>query len=204
MNWELSVLNRIYKTLDFKLSQENINKLKNKTRYINQVTEMLNKYGLFKKGFRINSNGAIYKIKENKNTKYFNYITNYTFNIFCNFFEVEHKHLNYTNLDFTGLVNSQEKHIDGKVYADGLKEFLIEFLFTYELNKAEFKNIIQKINKYFEFRTFVIGNDISPYDIVLLSILHLDPNWKDREAIYKDSVNIRRWFDYLTKVLEIK
>jgi hypothetical protein len=204
MNWEAAVLNRIYKTSDFKISNESLNKIKNKSKYAQEVLNNIQKYKLYEKGFRVNTNGAIYKLKENGNTKYFGYITNHTFNLFSNCFDKEDRFLDYSSLDFEGTINSEIKVIPGKVYTDCLKYYIMELLFIGEVNREEYNQRLVGLNKYLEFRTFIVGNEISPYDVFILCVLHMEDQWKNREVVYKEFPNIRRWYSYLINALDIK
>jgi hypothetical protein len=205
MNWETSVLNKLHKSNAFKLSADNLNNIKDKPKFIQQVNDYLKKYDLNNThGLRVNSNGAIYKLYDNKRTKYFSYKFNHNFYLFCNFFDVESQVLQYSSLSLEGLINSELRVADGRLYADSLKKYLLKLMFTAELNKEEFLLEVNRINKYLEFKTVIIGNEAGLYDVVLLSILSLESNWVNREAFYKEHINIRRWFIYIINLFNVE
>lgn len=214
MNWEHSVLNKIYKTTDFKITTTNINAIKNKTNYIAKQEQNIEKYDLASIGLNVNSIGALYIRKGDKNTIYFDYNTNYYFLLYNNFFEIEDKYVNFDDYEYQGLLieitengdcDKKLKIIDGKVYCNFFKTYLLKLLFIREINDEEFLSAIREINNYLSFRTFLVGNNISLYDVILLSILQNWKNWKNINQYLKGEnfCHINRYISFVEKYLEI-
>jgi ankyrin repeat protein len=218
MNWEHSVLNRIYKTLDFKANVPNLDKLKDKTSYIKKVNELIDKYNLRGTGLYINPNGALHYVfylpTGKKSTFYFDYTTNYYFLLFTNFFEIENKFINYEDYTLEGYKkykseNDEEitemKKFEGREYTEMMKTYLLKLLFIRENNKILFNLELKKINDYLKFRTFIIGHDVSHYDVVLLSIIHSWKNKEDRVKYFESGnlLHLLRWSQFFDRILDL-
>jgi len=195
MNWESSILNRIYRTNDLKFTIVNINNIKDKQTYIKKLNEFLLLYQLNESNIRINSNGALYKLNNNKNTFYFSFNLNVHFYLYANFFDAETKHVKYASYWKFYFYNENDQMVKeediilGKKLSNSLKTLLLKFLYSNEyedlLNDIPLEEYYKKFNDYFKFRNFLIGNEISLYDVVLLSILFL---YKEKTNIYLDVI----------------
>lgn len=218
MNWEHSVLNRIYKTLDFKVNVTNLGKLKDKSNHINKINELIDKYNLRDIGLKINSNGALYTVFNlptgKKSTYYFDYLTNYYFLLYTNFFAIENKFINYDDYTLEGIKrfkseNEEElteiKTFEGEDYSEMMKSYLLKLFFFRENNKSQFLLEIKKINDYLKFRTYIIGHDISHYDVVLLSIIDSWKNKQDRIKYFEleNLIHLQRYSQFLDTVLDL-
>ncbi len=189
MNWESSILNRIYRTNDFKISFININNLKDKGSYIMKIKEILELYKLDKYKIVLNSNGALLKNKPNNNTFYFSFNLNTYFYLYSTIFTIESKHVNYANFcdayfisergeyDKENNLQGNDLEQKGKDYSYCIKCFIFKFLFTNEyedsIDDISLAEYYEKFDKFFRYRNFLIGNEITHYDIILYSILFL-------------------------------
>lgn len=179
MNWESSILNKIYRTKDFKISFINTNCLKDKSAYIEKITKYLELYSLESFQIRINDNAALHKLKPNKNTFYFSFNLNSYFYLYSSIFDVENKYINHYSIwEIEGTDKDElqeEKERKGKYFANLLKKFLFRFLFSNEyedlLNDIPLKEYFRKLDCHFKFRNYLLGNSVTLYDIILLSIL---------------------------------
>lgn len=64
MNWEPSVLNRIYKSSDFKINIISLSNIKEKSKYIEKLHNLIEKYNLQNFNLKVSKGGALYKKKE--------------------------------------------------------------------------------------------------------------------------------------------
>jgi hypothetical protein len=205
MSWESAILNRIYRTNEFKINTYHINNLQCKKLYIKKIEDLLMKFNLNKKSIFISKEtGALFNLQENKKPFYFSYNTNLIFYLYSSFFSFEEKYINYKKLIFrnnegvfytscedNNINNEVEEIQKGKNYANLVKDFLFNFLFSLEFlsdNKFEFSPItidefFNKYNNHFKFNSYLIGDDFSLYDIILLSILI---NFKEKICSYID------------------
>ena len=101
MNWEGSVLNRIYKTLDFKINPPNYNKLAQNAKLsvieknIEKLTfyELNNDKSLFNLNIRTNSNCALYQLNFDRSTFYYSIYINWYFNTYTEIFNLGRKYI---------------------------------------------------------------------------------------------------------------
>lgn len=205
MNWESSILNKIYRTKNFKISLINVNHLKDKSPYLEKVNLLLDQYNLRECKIRINENAALYKLKQNKNTFYFSFNLNSYFYLYASFFEVENKHLDYSSIwesegSHENELTSDEKETKGKMLSDLLKIVLLKFLFSNEfediINDIPLKEYFRRFDCHFKFKNYLLGNSVSLYDIILLSIL-----FSNKENA-KKYVNIIDSFEDFVKITE--
>jgi len=176
MNWEGSILNKIYRTKDFKIGLINMNKLKDKSAYIEKMNSYLNIYNLNQDivQIRINDNAALYKLKPNKNTFYFSFNLNSYVYLYASFFEIENNHINYSSIWESEGGSSQDlfqekieknenKEKKGKAFSDVMKTFLFRFLFANEFedfsNDVLLKEYYKKLDSHFKFRNYLICED---------------------------------------------
>lgn len=190
MNWEQNYLNRIHKTEKFKVIFKNPCQIKNKIEYLSRVEYFLSRYT--NSNFKVNKNGAIYLKVSPKKTFYFDYLTNYMFNAYCHFFTMEE--------EFG--VECESKHLKEK-----WRVLLIDLHFMKSYDKEKFTQFLKmELNEFFKFRNFLIGYEVSIYDVVLLSIIQYSHLWKDKEESFTKSefLSIGRWINFMEKTLEIK
>ncbi len=89
MLWECSFLNKIYKTLEFKVNPPNFPKLSNtiKPTLMEKIKNSLEEYNLsdynsdilFNLNIQINPDCALYHLYPNNTTYYFSFFTNYCY-----------------------------------------------------------------------------------------------------------------------------
>ena len=175
MNWESSILNRIYRTNEFKINVTNINNLKDKSFYIKKLKEFIEIHKLYELNIFLNNNAALYKLKPNKKTLYFSYTLNFYFYLYASLFE---KGRSYIDLSKINLANFYKDLLSDESYAtlysEKLKVFLFDFLFSQEYQEENsldlIKSFYEKLNNFFKHKTYLIGNQISYFDIILFSI----------------------------------
>lgn len=181
MNWEASILNKIYRTNIFKISTINLNNVPDKSKIIEKLNRFLEEYNLKNQNIRINKQAALYKIKPNKNSFYFGYDINTYFYLYASFFDLEKNVLDYSLYDFSQDESRQmqERKAFGKKYSDEIKNFIFKFLFCQEYENNEpgdssnlkLQDYYDKINKSLQYSNHIIGSNISHYDIIIFSIM---------------------------------
>lgn len=194
MNWEGSVLNRIYRASDFKISPPNYNRLAENAKFavIEKNNEKLafyelnNDKSLFNLNIRTNSNCALYQLNSDKSTFYYSIYVNWCFNTYTEAFHLGRKYL---------LANSKENKIE--LFYKWEKYFL-HLLFLKEFNEKLFINEIKtNLNKHFQFSNFIL-KQFSYYDVVLLSIIYNTNFYHQimKENNNNETIYFRRWLIY--------
>lgn len=187
MNWESSVLNRIYRTLEFKISPPSYNKLSTKAKQvlIPKIKEHIDYYGLannkkslFGMNIGVNENCALYNLNEDNSTYYFNIYTNWYFYIYVQIFELGAKYI------------EEDKDL---VYK--WENYFLHLLFLKEVNETMFnKEIKTNLNKHFQYKNFILNN-FSYFDIVLFSIM-FNTSIYHQSDLNEDILYFKRWQKY--------
>lgn len=234
MNWECSLLNKIYKTMDFKLKNCNILALqqqkeqrklnkkpeeKLKTKQAQQVvyentnsfptivSGLLIKYNLHLANYKSNKRGAIYKKKENGHCVYFDYFANYMFYQFCHFFQLDEKYISKKQFN---KINIDFKAFLEKLnlqYDGPVENSFYYFTFLMFFNRND-KNLSEKfftlIDFYLESQPYLNGNQPTSHDIVCLSTFYNSETYSQKEVWRLKYPHIETWFNLLESTLEIK
>ena len=168
MNWECSLLNKIYKTMEFKPKTKNLldlqqqkelrkdNKKENLSIIINKndhqnknkkeklfpktISSVIEMFQLSYAKIKSSKKGAIYMVKSDKNCQYFDYFTNLMFYQFCNFFILDEKYI--SNEDLSTINNIfLNILINNKIEYKGLeKNAFYYYIFVMFFNKDD-KNL---------------------------------------------------------------
>lgn len=235
MNWESSLLNKIYKTIEFKVKNPNIlalqqqkkekinlinkeqdgnipkddsNKnLQNKNPFPKLISSLIEKYELNLSNLKSNKKGAIYRVKENGNTEYFDYITDYMFYQYCHFFSFDEKYIPKQKIEFLNkeiliLLNKYNIQYNGK---QENAFYYFAFLMLFNRNNSNSTNIyFSVINDLLSDRIFLYDTQPTSHDIVLLSIFYYSTMQQDKDKYFSTFKNLDKWFHYLENKLEIK
>ena len=203
MNWEGSVLNRIYKTLDFKINPPNYNKLAQNAKLsvieknIEKLTfyELNNDKSLFNLNIRTNSNCALYQLNFDRSTFYYSIYINWYFNTYTEIFNLGRKYIE---------TNTKENNKNEIELLYKWEKYFLHLLFLKEFDEKLFITEIKgNLNIHFQFSNFILKN-FSYYDVVLLSLIyntniyHKIFQEKNNEALY-----FRRWLIYTHEYLSL-
>jgi len=172
MYWEQAILNRIYKTMDFKIPIANINLVKDKAGYKKRIENYIEKYNI---DIKCNDNGALYRKTNEGIVEYLDYHTNYLFLVFMYSFELEHKFIKYEDYNLTiiysicedndeNTIKIPHQFYEGLSYSHYFKKLLIDLLLIRENIKVDtFMGQLKKIDDHLRFRSFLIGYNASHY-----------------------------------------
>ena len=165
MNWECSVLNRIYRTKLFKFNVPSFTKLNGKVQNetINKINNWLIKFELDKENLHVNTDCALYYLYSGTNkTFYYSINTNIMFYIYVNIFNLSEKVV---------ILNDRKEDIQY------WQKYLLKLLFIKERSQTDFKSEIintlngQHFNHEHHQEKFILGNLFSYIDVVLYSIM---------------------------------
>ena len=194
MLWECSILNKIYKTLEFKVNPPNFPKLSNtiKPTLMEKIKNSLEEYNLsdyksdilFNLNIQINPDCALYHLYPNNTTYYFSFFTNYCYFHYLHFLQVGRN----INKD------KDNKEITSEELIPKWEIYLTHLLFIKELNLTKFQTELENnLNIFFKYNSFIL-NTISYFDLILYSIIFSSPLYKtiihSSDEKYK---YIKRW-----------
>lgn len=221
-HWELSVLNRIYKTKAFKqnVPESGLNSLKNKKAYQEQISKFLKDLGFSE--YRFTENSALYKGDIQKGFQYFSYETNYLLYVMSSCLNIESKFMPIENLSLAHnsntLINSQDTQtIENFLLA--IQRKLLDLLLGSESDLLNFiknslepylscgccedKSILRVLDTRSKAKSYKF--DITLYDIMLLSIIFNSRSiWDHREDLAKEFPNSFSYVSHIIKTFEVK
>ncbi len=234
MNWESSLLNKIYKTMDFKLKNPNIlalqqqkdkrklNKkgddnniikddsdknIQNTNSFPKIIGNLIEKYELNLANLKSNKKGAIYKVKENKNVEYLDYFINYMFYHYCHFFSLDHKYIpkeDIMNLN-KEILQLLNKH---NIQYNGQEEnafYFFVFLMLFNKNNSKLTEFYFGVmNQLLSGKISIYDTQTTSHDIVILSIFYYSILHREKEKYFNTFRNIEKWYINMESKLEIK
>lgn len=150
MYWENNILNKIYKSKEFKYFKH-LNEREDKKNVIQTFSEMIDYYKL--ENIHVSTNGALFKRINPLKVEYFDYHINYNcFSFYSHMNHIKSTHMNYFTESNDYYKNLYQTTDLNTFYYEFEKEILILMLSENCQKIKETENFLNKISKYFNER----------------------------------------------------
>ena len=205
MNWECTLLNKFYKTSDFKTKNYNLLSIKSLT-FNNSIRDLIQKYQLTKLNINCNKRGALYCSVNSNKTIYYDYYTNLLFNQLSHIITINEKYClkeekELLNVKFSStLIKKNIPYVENETFYNFVFRILLDK--ASECEQILYFEIIEEI--LINGGPYLHGNKLNANDIISVSLFFNTHFFSKKEEFFMKFQKFKQLYELIEKILNVR